>query len=92
MNDEMFRDMLKTALLAHLQTGHDINTKVREEFQGMFNGTNERRRHLEHHHSIQTSITDKDMLLLKVDMALDEGDMEKFMKLTGELNGMEVFV
>lgn len=48
------------------------------------------RQYLEHHHSIKTGVTDKDMLLLQIDMALDAGDMEMFMWLTNELKGMGV--
>ena len=46
--------------------------------------------YLEHHPSIKTGVTDKDMLLLQIDMALDAEDMEMFMQLTNELKGMEV--
>ncbi|MET3658888.1 IDEAL domain-containing protein [Sporosarcina psychrophila] len=50
------------------------------------------REYLEHHPSIETDFTDKDMLLLQIDMALDDGDMEMFMQRTNELKGMEVLV
>ena len=50
------------------------------------------RQYLEHHPSIETDVTDKDMLLLQIDMALDSGNMEMFMRLTNELKGMEVLV
>ncbi|QNK89418.1 IDEAL domain-containing protein [Sporosarcina sp. resist] len=50
------------------------------------------RQYLEHHPSIKTDVTDKDMLLLQIDMALDSGDMEMFMRLTDELKGMGVLV
>ena len=50
------------------------------------------RQYLEHHPSIETGITDKDMLLMQIDMALDTGDMEMFMQLTDELKGMGVLV
>ena len=50
------------------------------------------REYLEHHPSIETGITEKDMLLLQIDMALDAGDMELFLQLTDELKGMEVLV
>ena len=50
------------------------------------------REYLEHHPSIETDVTDKDMLLLQIDMALDAGDMEMFMQLTDELKGMGVLV
>ena len=43
------------------------------------------REYLEHHHSIKTDVTDRDMLLLQIDMALDDGDMELLMQLTEEL-------
>ena len=48
------------------------------------------RQYLEYHSSIETGVTDKDMLLLQIDMALDLGEMELFMQLTDELKGMEV--
>lgn len=48
------------------------------------------REYFEHHPSIKTVVTDKDMLLIHIDMALDAGDMEMFMRLTDELRGMEV--
>ncbi|KAA0941600.1 IDEAL domain-containing protein [Sporosarcina sp. ANT_H38] len=50
------------------------------------------REYLEHHQSIKTDVTDKDMLLLQIDRALDAKDVEMFMQLTDELNGMEVLV
>ncbi|AMQ06754.1 IDEAL domain-containing protein [Sporosarcina psychrophila] len=50
------------------------------------------RQYLEHHPSIETDVTDKDMLLLQIDMALDAEDMELFMRLTDELKGMGVLV
>ncbi|MEK5070278.1 IDEAL domain-containing protein [Sporosarcina sp. FSL K6-1508] len=50
------------------------------------------RQYLEHHPSIETNVTDKDMLLLQIDMALDAKDMKLFMRLTDELKGMEVLV
>ncbi|KAA0944095.1 IDEAL domain-containing protein [Sporosarcina sp. ANT_H38] len=50
------------------------------------------RQYLEHHPSIKTDVTDKDMLLLQIDMALDAGDMDMFKKLTDELKGMEVLI
>ena len=50
------------------------------------------RQYLEHHPSIETDVTDKDMLLLQIDMALDSGDMEMFIQLTDELKGMGVLV
>lgn len=40
MNDEMFRHAMKSALLAHFKMQNDLDIKVREEFQEMFNGTN----------------------------------------------------
>lgn len=70
----------------------NTDNKIREEFQEMFNGTKERRRYLEYHHSIQTSVRDEDMLVLQIDMALDAGDMERFMQLKEELKGMGVLV
>ncbi len=49
--------------------------RKRKDTQGML-GTNERRRYLEHHHSIETHVTDKDMLLLlQIDHALDIGEI-----------------
>jgi len=44
---------------------------------------------LEHDPRIKTSITDKDMLLLNIDMALDGGDAEMFTLLTDELKVLE---
>ncbi|WP_438298410.1 IDEAL domain-containing protein [Sporosarcina sp. FA15] len=51
----------------------------------MSEGSKMSREYLEHHPSIETDVTDKDMLLLQIDMALDDGDMELFMRLTNEL-------
>ncbi|QNK87771.1 IDEAL domain-containing protein [Sporosarcina sp. resist] len=50
------------------------------------------RQYLEHHPSIETDVTDKDMLLLQIDMTLDVKDMEMFMQLTDELKGIKVLV
>ena len=50
------------------------------------------RQYLEHHPSIETVVTDKDMLLLQIDMVLDAKDMKLFVRLTDELKGMEVLV
>ena len=44
---------------------------------------------LEHDPSIKTTITDTDMLLFHVDMALDAGDEDAFMQLTAELRNMK---
>lgn len=47
---------------------------------------------LEHDPSIKTAMTGRDMLLLHVDMALDEGNEDAFIQLAAELrnmNGME---
>lgn len=87
MNDEMFRMMLKQAFLAQLQMQ---NTDVRKLMPEMFDGTNEHRRYLEHHPSIQTSVTDEDMLLLQIDHALDDGDEDRFALLTNELQTMDI--
>lgn len=46
------------------------------------------REFIECHPSIETDIADKDMLLLRIDMALDSGDEEVFGLLTGELKGL----
>jgi len=51
----------------------------------MSEGSKMSREYLEHHPSIETDVTDKDILLLQIDMALDDGDMELFMRLTNEL-------
>lgn len=50
------------------------------------------RDYLEHHPSIKTDVTDKDMLLLQIDLALDAKDMKLFVRLTDELKGMGVLV
>ena len=42
---------------------------------------------MEHAPDIQCGITDEDMLLLRIDMALDTGDVELFMQLTNALKG-----
>ncbi len=41
---------------------------------------------------MKIEVTDKDMLLLQINHALDSRDMERFMLLTNELKGMEVLV
>ncbi|MEK4403468.1 IDEAL domain-containing protein [Sporosarcina sp. FSL K6-6792] len=89
MNDEIFRNMLKKAFLANLQMQ---NTDTRKLVPGIFIGTDEHRLYLEYHPSIKTDVTDEDMLLVQIDMALDAGDMEMFMRLTDELKGMGVLV
>lgn len=43
------------------------------------------RQHIEHHPSIETSITDRDMLPFLIDYALYTRNEEMFMKLTGEM-------
>lgn len=75
-----------------------INASLRNAFYEMeaqkvtaaFESRKIPREHLEHDPSIQTDITDIDMLLLHIDIALDSGDSELFMQLTNELKGMEV--
>ena len=44
---------------------------------------------LEHDPRIKTSLTDKDMLLLHIDMALDAGDVDAFMGLIEALKSFE---
>lgn len=92
MNDHDFlKKMMKAALLsgvfAEIQK-IDTRTVAKE----LFDGTNARRQYLEHHPSIQTDVTDRDMLLLHIDMAIDAGDSELFMQLTSKLKEMEVLV
>ncbi|QNK86262.1 IDEAL domain-containing protein [Sporosarcina sp. resist] len=58
----------------------------------MSEGSKMSREYLEHYPSIERDFTDKDMLLWQIDMALDGGNMELFMRLTDELKGMEVLV
>lgn len=93
-NNDLFGNMMNAAIRAALtQSLADLQNDIikRKKTQGMI-GTNERRRYLENHHSIQTSVTDKDMLLLQIDLALDVRDMELFLRLTNELKGIGVLV
>lgn len=43
----------------------------------------------EYNPKIQTRLTDMDMLLLRIDMALDAGDKEQFLLLTDQLKEVE---
>lgn len=72
--------------LADLQN----DSKIRENVREAFRLTDKQYWRLECHEGIQTDVTDEDMLLLQIDMALDSGDEELFMQLTKALNGMEV--
>ncbi|MEK3935949.1 IDEAL domain-containing protein [Sporosarcina sp. FSL W7-1349] len=44
---------------------------------------------LEYSPKIQTRLTDMDMLLLRIDMALDAGDKKQFLLLTDQLKEVE---
>lgn len=68
------------------------DSKIRGNVKGAFRISDKQYRHLEYDDSIQTDVTDEDMLLLQIDYALDSGDEERFMLLTGELKGMGVLV
>lgn len=74
-----------------------IRELIRVKFMKMAFGIIESERELsyyemEHAHDIQCGITDEDMLLLRIDMALDTGNVELFMQLTDQLKEMEVLV
>lgn len=75
-----------------LLTQQNQTLKIRNLAAEMSEESKMSRQHLEHHPSIKTDITDEDMLLLQIDMALDDRDMEMFMQLTEELKGMGVLV
>ena len=77
--NDFFKKFIKAALIASISSEISERSKMSREY-------------LEHHPSIKTDVTDEDMLLLQIDMALDSGDMELFMQLTDELKGMEVLV
>lgn len=85
-NDEM----LKALRSLYVRTIFESN--IKNLASSMNDNMQRSYRELEHHPSIQTDITDKDMLLIRIDMALDAGDSELFMHLTNELKGMEVLV
>ena len=76
-------DFIAGLIKAAIQTNFLAETKQRIDNP---------RKYLECHPSIQTSVTDEDMLLVQIDMALDERDMELFVRLTDELKGMGVLV
>ena len=83
------KDFIKKMMMASFPS---VFAEVRQIDFEEFKETKMSRDYLEHHPSIETAITDEDMLLLQIDMALDAGDMELFMQLTDELKGMEVLV
>jgi len=85
-DSELIRSLIKASLL------NSFSEMNAQKATASFESRKIPREHLEHHPSIQTAITDKDMLLLHIDMALDAGDLELFMHLTNELKGMEVLV
>lgn len=100
MNNNFEREILKKLLqnTSYAVYKSSLIEMQRTEFEKlteeMFPGTRMSRYELEleHHPSIQTNVTDKDMLLVHIDMALDEGDSELFQLLTDELKAMEVSV
>ncbi|WP_342512817.1 IDEAL domain-containing protein [Sporosarcina sp. FSL K6-1522] len=92
-------DFIKKLMMASMQmslnsalTDLQNDSKLRERLREAFRLTDKQYRSLECHDSIQTDVTDADMLLLQIDHALDCGDAERFMALTDELKGMGVLV
>ncbi len=89
--NDFIKNLMKAALLSGISAEMQ-KIDSRKSMAEMPEGTKMSRQYLEHHPSIDTGITDKDMLLLQIDMALDVKDAERFMQLTDELKGMEVLV
>lgn len=78
-DNDFFKKLMKAALIASVSAEISERSKMS-------------RHYLEHHPSIETDVTDEDMLLMQIDMALDMWDMQLFMQLTDELKGMEVLL
>lgn len=78
----------KLNLLRHIYMSALQEHQMREFFEAI--DSPDDLHQLEHDPRIKTSLTDKDMLLLHIDMALDAGDVDAFMRLTKGLNEMEV--
>lgn len=91
---EMFRSLMKSFSYAmHKNTLEEMQNIVSRKLAAERSEESKMsREYLEHHPSIETDVTDEDMLLLQIDMALDSGDMKLFMQLTDELKGMGVLV
>ncbi len=88
---DFIKSMMKAALIHNVLEGAK-KIDGRALMSGATEGSDIRRRFPEHHPSIQTAITDKDMLLLHIDMALDIENEELFKLLTAELRVMEALV
>lgn len=58
-------------------------------FKAIVKGLMETSKEINYHqleYNCQTSLTDEDMIKLHIDFALENGDKEKFMELSGQLN------
>ena len=79
-------DMQK--ILRHMFMQSIMQCEVENYFTQKFESPDDLHR-LEHDPNIKTAITERDMLLLHVDIALDSGDEDAFMRLTKELKNLE---
>ena len=70
-----------------------IRATIRKHHQNFLDEMKKRienpREFFECHPSIKTNITDKDLLLMHIDIALDSGDEKQFKLLTEELKATE---
>ena len=75
---EKFKRLMESFSIAECANALGEMGKInsRKLMAEMSEGSKIFRQYLEHHPSIETDITDEDMLLLQTDMALDAGDME----------------
>lgn len=82
MYDDIIKKMFQEALNnSYRETGaqiRDMSRKINFSYQ-----------RLEFSPSIDTNITDADMLRIHIDIALDNGDKDLFMKLTEQLMQIE---
>jgi hypothetical protein len=86
-DSELLRKMMQStsyAMYANI-VAEMQKTETRKLMSEMFENGKLSRWYWEHHPSINTDVTDKDMFLLHIDMALDNGDAELFKLLRDEL-------
>lgn len=85
---EDFRKVLRQVVMQQFleNMGRD---PIKEYVFRKFEGRTELRQLIECNPNIETTITDTDMLLWRIDMALDNGDEVAFGLLVQELEGVE---
>lgn len=89
-NRDFIREMIAISILQKYARGGTSSGEVLAVLLGSQEDKELLRYNVESHPSIKSKITDKDMLLCRIDWALENRDMESFTGLTNELKELEL--